>query len=256
MTNQLPVVLTIGGYDPSGGAGITADIETITSLRCHPISLITCLTSQNTEKFDLIEPLNIDVFISQADLLLSDFKIDIIKIGALGSDKIVEETKRILNKLKDTKIVIDPVIEATTGGLLADKPALQALKELIFPMAYLLTPNLAEAKVLSGKNDLNLIVQELSLLSSNYLLIKDIDSSYEEIVSHLYLNKKLKKSWSTTKIPGSFHGTGCYLASSISCFLAHSKSLEEAIELGQNNTIKAITGSVKLGKGQNILKSR
>ena len=71
MANQLPVVLTIGGYDPSGGAGITADIETITSLRCHPISLITCLTSQNTEKFDLIEPVNIDVFISQAGLLLS-----------------------------------------------------------------------------------------------------------------------------------------------------------------------------------------
>ena len=117
MTNQLPVVLTIGGYDPSGGAGITADIKTISSLRCHPISLITCLTSQNTKKFELIEPVNIDVFISQADLLLSDFKIDIIKIGALGSDKIVEETKRILNKLKDTKIVIDPVIESTTGGV-------------------------------------------------------------------------------------------------------------------------------------------
>ena len=127
MANQLPVVLTIGGYDPSGGAGITADIETINSLRCHPISLITCLTSQNTEKFDLLEPVNIDVFISQADLLLSDFKIDIIKIGALGNDKIVEETKRILNKLKDTKIVIDPVIEATTGGSLADKPTLLSL---------------------------------------------------------------------------------------------------------------------------------
>ena len=152
--------------------------------------------------------------------------------------------------------MIDPVIEATTGGSLADKPTLQALKELIFPMAYLLTPNMVEAKVLSGKKDLSLIVEELSLLSSNYLLIKDIDSSYEEIVSHLYLDKKLKKSWSTPKLPGSYHGTGCYLASSISCFLAHSKSLEEAIELGQKNTIKAINSSVKLGKGQNILKSR
>tara|TARA_Y100000590_G_scaffold71314_1_gene78321 strand:- start:190 stop:960 length:771 start_codon:yes stop_codon:yes gene_type:complete len=256
MANQLPVILTIGGYDPTGGAGVTADIETITSLRCHPITLITCLTSQNTKKFDLIEPVNIDVFISQADLLLSDFKIDVIKIGALANDKIVEETKRILNKLKDTKIVIDPVIETTTGGLLTNKPTLQALKELIFPMAYLLTPNLAEAKVLSGKDDLNQIVEELSSVSSNYLLIKDIDKSNKEIVSHLYSNKELKKSWSTPKIPGSFHGTGCHLASSISCFLAHSKSLEESIELGQKNTIKAINGSVKLGKGQSILKGK
>ena len=256
MANQLPVVLTIGGYDPSGGAGITADIETISSLRCHPISLITCLTSQNTEKFGLLEPVNIDVFISQADLLLSDFKIDIIKIGTLGNAEIVEETKKILSKLKDIKIVIDPVIEATTGGSLTDKPTLQALKEIVFPMAYLLTPNLAEAKVLSGKDDLNLIVEELSLFSSNYLLIKDIDSSNEEVINNLYFDKKLKKSWSAPKIPGSFHGTGCYLASSISCFLAHSKNLEEAIELGQKNTIKAINSSVKLGKGQNILKIR
>ena len=122
-------------------------------------------------------------------------------------------------------------------------------------MAYLLTPNLTEAKVLSGKEDLNQIVEELSLLSSNYLFIKDIDSSYEEIVNHLYLRKELKKSWSMPKIPGSFHGTGCYLASSITCFLAHSKSLEQAIELGQKNTLKAINSSIKLGRGQNILKS-
>ena len=152
--------------------------------------------------------------------------------------------------------MIDPVIEATTGGSLADKSTLQALKELIFPISYLLTPNLAEAKVLSGEEDLSLIVEELSLLSSKYLLIKDIDRSYEEIVNHLYFDKKLKKSWSTSKIPGSFHGTGCHLASSISCFLAHSKSLEDAIELGQKNTAKAINGSVKLGKGQSILKNR
>ena len=123
-------------------------------------------------------------------------------------------------------------------------------------MAYLLTPNLAEAKVLSGKDDLNQIVEEISSVSSNYLLIKDIDKSNKEIVSHLYSNKELKKSWSTPKIPGSFHGTGCHLASSISCFLAHSKSLEESIELGQKNTIKAINGSVKLGKGQSILKGK
>ena len=256
MTNQLPVVLTIGGYDPSGGAGITADIETITSLRCHPISLITCLTSQNTEKFDLIEPVNIDVFISQADLLLSDFKIDIIKIGTLGNDKIVEETKRILSKLKDTKIVIDPVIKATTGGSLTDEPTLQALKELIFPKAYLITPNIEEAKILTGEEDLNLVIKKLRSFSSSYFLIKDVNYSQDQIVNHLYLDKELKKAWCIPKIPGSFHGTGCHLASSISCFLAQSKDLEEAIELGQKNTIEAIKRSLKIGQGQNILKSR
>ena len=88
------------------------------------------------------------------------------------------------------------------------------------------------------------------------MCIRDRYKSNKEIVSHLYSNKELKKSWSTPKIPGSFHGTGCHLASSISCFLAHSKSLEEAIELGQKNTVKAINSSVKLGKGQKILKSR
>jgi len=256
MANNLPIVLTIGGYDPSGGAGITADIETISSLDCHAITLISCLTSQNTQEFNLLEQVDPELFANQANLLLSDFKVDVLKIGVLSGTKIVEETKNIMDKLENTKVVIDPVIEASSGGLLADKDTLEAQKELIFPHAYLITPNLEEAKILSGENELNLVIEKLRSFSSNYFLIKDVNHSQDQIVNHLYLDKELKKSWCIPKIPGSFHGTGCHLASSISCFLAQSKDLEEAIELGQKNTIEAIKRSLKIGQGQNILKSR
>ena len=140
--------------------------------------------------------------------------------------------------------------------MLADKDTLEAQKELIFPHAYLITPNLEEAKILSGEDKLNLVIEKLRSFSSNYFLIKDVNHSQDQIVNHLYLDKELKKSWCIPKIPGSFHGTGCHLASSISCFLAQSKDLEEAIELGQKNTIEAIKRSLKIGQGQNILKSR
>ena len=256
MTDNLPVVLTIGGYDPTGGAGITADIRTINSLNCYAITLISCLTSQNTQEFSAIEQVDPELFTNQANLLLSDFKIDVLKIGVLKGTRIIEETKKIIDKLKNIKVVIDPVIRASTGGLLSDKTDLEALRELIFPNAYLITPNLKEAKILSGEEDLNLVIEKLRSFSSCYFLIKDVNLSQDQIVNHLYSNKELKKSWSIPKIPGSFHGTGCHLASSISCFLAHSKGLKESIELGQKNTFEGINSSVELGKGQSILKRR
>lgn len=256
MKDNLPIVLTIGGFDPTGGAGITADINTIHSLNCFPISLISCLTSQNTQEFSSIEQVDTELFANQADLLLSDFKVDVLKIGVLKGKGIIKETKRILEKLENVKVVIDPIIRASSGGLLLDRTDLEALREFIFPYAYLITPNLEEAKILSGEEDLNLVTDKLSSLSSNYFLIKDVKNSQDQIVNQLYSNKKLKKSWGIPKIPGNFHGTGCHLASSISCFLAQSKGLEEAIELGQKNTKEAIKRSLKIGKGQNILKSR
>ena len=256
MTDNLPVVLTIGGYDPTGGAGITADIRTINSLNCYAITLISCLTSQNTREFSGIGQVDPELFANQANLLLSDFKVDVIKIGVLKGTRIIEETKKIIDKLENIKVVVDPIIRASTGSLLSDKTDLEALRELIFPNAFLVTPNLKEAKILSGEEDLNLVIEKLRSFSSCYFLIKDVNRSQDQIVNHLYSNKELKKSWSIPKIPGNFHGTGCHLASSISCFLARSKDLEEAIELGQKNTKEAIKRSLKIGQDQNILKNR
>lgn len=256
MIDNLPVVLTIGGYDPTGGAGITADIRTINSLNCYAITLISCLTSQNTQEFSAIEQINPELFANQANLLLSDFKVDVLKIGVLKGTRIIEETKKIIDKLENIKVVIDPIIRSSSGGLLSDKTDLEALRELIFPNAYLITPNLKEAKILSGEEDLNLVIEKLRSFSSCYFLIKDVKRSQDQIVNHLYSNKELKKSWCIPKIPGSFHGTGCHLASSISCFLAQSKDLEEAIELGQKNTKGAIKRSLKIGQDQSILKNR
>lgn len=256
MNKGMPVILTIGGYDPTGGAGISADIRTISSLECYPISLISCLTSQNTNQFKLLESVNPNLFKDQAESLLSDFKIDLIKIGVLASVEIVKETKKILESLEGIKVVVDPVIESSSGGLLANHPTLEAIKELIFPDSYLITPNLSEAEVLSNKKDLDSIIKDPFMLSSNFLLIKDIAYSKDTITNNLYSKTNLLKSWSVTKEKGNFHGTGCYLASCISCFLAQSKNIEEAINLGLQKTMNGIEGSFTTKNSNRILRPK
>ena len=151
-------------------------------MNCYAITLISCLTSQNTQEFSAIEQVDPELFANQANLLLSDFKIDVLKIGVLKGTRIIEETKKIIDKLKNIKVVIDPVIRASTGGLLSDKTDLEALRELIFPNAYLITPNLKEAKILSGEEDLNLVIEKLRSFSSCYFLIKDVNLSQDQIV--------------------------------------------------------------------------
>ena len=254
MSKNMPVVLTIGGHDPSGGAGITSDVNTIYSLKCHPLSLISCITNQNTKEYKSLKTVDPIFFAEQADSVLSDVNIDAVKIGVLGDLKIVEETRKILDKLQSTKIVIDPVLKASSGGILSSKEVMEAIKPLIFPKAYLATPNFDEVKELSGENELSNQLNEIFSFTSKYLLIKDIGKSKNNITNKLFLNKQLMRTWSNPRIEGYFHGTGCYLASSIACFLARNKNMELAIDLALKETNNAIKGSFVLGKGQKILR--
>ena len=136
MSYSLPVILAIGGHDPSGGAGIQADIETITSHGCHAVSLITCLTSQNTKDFFKVDMLDPNIFTSQAESLLSDIAIDAIKIGVIGNLKILEEINKLLNKLSGVAVIVDPVIKSTSGGTLTESTLFESLKSLIFPKSF------------------------------------------------------------------------------------------------------------------------
>lgn len=256
MKNKLPVVLVIGGHDPTGGAGIQSDIETVTSLNCHAVSLITCLTSQNTKEFLISDPVNPDTFFSQGKALISDVNIDVIKIGAVGSSKIVEKINDLLTLMKNSPVIVDPIIRSSSGGILTNKKSLDALKSLIFPKSFLVTPNLEEAKSISGEENLDLVIENLLNLCTQYLLIKDVEKSKNLIVNNLYSKSKFIKHWENPRIEGKFHGTGCSLASSIACFMAKSRNIIESIDLAQKYTLKAIINSVKIGKGQKILKGK
>ena len=173
MSRKLPIILVIGGHDPTGGAGIQKDIETIASLNCHAVSLITCLTSQNTQDFSLVNSVNPNVFVKQAKNLFSDVSIDVIKIGAIGSLKIAEKISDFLNSLKNIKVVLDPVIKTSSGGALINKETIEGLKTLLFPKSFLITPNLNEAKSLSGEKNLKKALGILFSYSPKYILMKD-----------------------------------------------------------------------------------
>jgi len=254
MSYSLPVILTIGGHDPSGGAGIQADIETITSHGCHAVSLITCLTSQNTKDFFKVDVIDPNIFTSQAESLLSDIAIDAIKIGVIGNFKILEEINKLLNKLEGIAIIFDPVIKSTSGGTLTENPLFKSLKSLIFPKSFLVTPNIEEVKSLSGKCDLNSALEDLFSFSPKHILVKDVQKSKDHIINSLYTDNKLVNSWNNHKIEGSYHGTGSNLASSIACSLAQSKNIEESIKLAQEFVAQAIENSIRVGMGQKILK--
>ena len=254
---NLPIVLTIGGHDPTGGAGIIKDIEAIKSNNCHAVSLVSCLTCQNTYQFKNIVPVDSLLFSEQADVLLSGVQINTVKIGAISSLDLVEIVKiSILDRLENIKVILDPVIKSSTQGTLADQATIDGLKSIIFPKSYLITPNLEEAKILSGKNDLNSALEVLFSFSPKYILVKDIEDSKEKIVNQLYSQDGLVRSWSNRRLKGNFHGTGCYLASSIASLIASSETIETSIQLAQLNTLKAIKNSIKIGQGQRILREK
>ena len=254
---NLPIVLTIGGHDPTGGAGIIKDIEAIKSNNCHAVSLVSCLTCQNTYQFKKIVPVDSLLFSEQADVLLSGVQINTVKIGAISSLDLVEIVKiSILDRLENIKVILDPVIKSSTQGTLADQATIDGLKSIIFPKSYLITPNLEEAKILSGKNDLNSALEVLFSFSPKYILVKDIEDSKEKIVNQLYSQDGLVRSWSNRRLKGNFHGTGCYLASSIASLIASSETIETSIQLAQLNTLKAIKNSIKIGQGQRILREK
>ena len=254
MKRPSKVILVIGGHDPTGGAGITSDIETINSFNCHAVSLVSCLTSQNTKEFKMIESVSPQFFSNAAKTLLSDIKVDAVKIGAVGNIKIVEQIGKILSRLGNAKVIVDPVIKSSSGGILIEKDTIEAVKSTIFPQSFLITPNLEEVKVLSGKENLSEAMQELFLSSIKYILAKDTEKNKKHIINKLYSKKGFINSWKNPKKKGYFHGTGCNLSSSIACLIADSRDIEVAIEQAQKRVLEFINSSIEIGMGQRILK--
>lgn len=251
MPKKTSNILVIGGHDPTGGAGIQADIETLTALKCHPSCLISCLTSQNTSKFVKTYPIKSEVFKEQAQLLMSDINFDLIKVGAIGSEKIADEIIEIL-KILNKKVIIDPIISASMGGEIANLELIKKIKEEIFPLSYLITPNFSEAKILSEDSTLNGLISNENMNITN-ILVKDCKPIKNKITNQLYTSKKLVEEWTFNRIPGSYHGTGCTLSSAITGFLSQGYALKDSIKLAQVFTSESIKNSFTIGKGQKIL---
>jgi hydroxymethylpyrimidine/phosphomethylpyrimidine kinase len=241
---QIPKVLTIAGSDSGGGAGIQADLKTIAALGGYGMSVITAITAQNTLGVTRIQDIDLDVIEAQIDAVLLDIGADIVKIGMLASPEIVAVVAKSLRRHGIKRIVLDPVLRATSGASLGGDDTAQAILTELFPIASLVTPNLDEAALLLGRelkgpDDFKLAAQELLDLGPQAVLIKGghLDATHTQITDFLMwrsledgLEVVQSKAFKHYRVnTANTHGTGCTLASAIATYLADGHDLTHAV---------------------------
>jgi hydroxymethylpyrimidine/phosphomethylpyrimidine kinase len=244
------------GNDPSGGAGIQADIQAIAALGAHALSVITALTIQDNDRVFAVHPVPALLLQQQTQALMNKFDISAVKIGIVANLANAEAIAIIVKALKerqpDLQVVFDPVLASGHGDSLALGDALQALAPLI-DVATLITPNLPEAAALSG-GDRRADAQAETLLrrGCQHILIKGGHGAVNQKVVNRWYSEGQSRSWSWPRLPGNFHGSGCTLAAAIAALLACGKDMEEAIDLAQIYNHKALETSYTIADGQRI----
>ena len=243
-------ILSIGGSDPSSGAGIQSDIKTFSHSENYPFTVITAITSQNTRKVTSIMPVNKKNLESQIDSILSDFHIDAIKIGMVFNSQII---RTINSKLKNCTlpIVVDPIIKSTTGTLLLKKDALYDYKKMIIPLADVITPNVYESKILSGIADTKKSAKKIQSMGAKCVIITGFTESKNNI-SDFILEPTKSYKISGKKIQIINHGSGCNYSASITESLAKGLTVNEAVKIAKKFVYQSIKNSISIGKGVNI----
>lgn len=254
MTEQsapIPVVMVFSGNDPSGGAGIQADIESLASHGCHTAPVITALTVQDTQDVLGYVPLDASLIIEQARAVLEDMPISAFKIGLLGSADVVEGIHSLLVDYPDVPVVLDPVLRAGNGAELADPEVLETMTTLLLPLTTVLTPNSLEARLLAPEADsLDACAMALLEREVEFVLITGTHENTAEVTNRLYGNHRLLESFTWTRLPESYHGSGCTLASSIAGLLAQGLEPFTAIHEAQEYTWETLKHGYRLGMGQ------
>ena len=247
-------VLVIAGSDSSGGAGIQADIKTITALGSYAMTAITAVTSQNTVGINSIIPIPTNVISKQIEFTSKDIKPDAIKIGMLHSESVIKTVLKSLNKINVKKVILDPVMVAKGGQRLVDKKSIEVLKKNLLKKVTLITPNIPEAEVLSGMTiktieDMIYATKKIHILGVKNVLIKGGHLETKKIHDVLLTNNKIKIFNSKKIITKNTHGTGCTLSSAITTFYSCGKTLKKSCELGINYVNHAIMTAPNYGKG-------
>ena len=247
-------ILIIAGSDSSGGAGIQADIKTVTALGSYAMTAITAITAQNTTGVSSVVPLNPKEIEKQILFTSKDIKPDAIKIGMLHSSDVIFAVMRALKKIRTKKIILDPVMVAKGGFKLINDKAIKTLKETLVKKVHLITPNIPEAEVLTKikiKSIEDMVHAANILLESGVknILIKGGHRN-TRIMQDVFLNRKEFKIFRNKKIKTkNTHGTGCTLSSAITTFFACGKNLNKSCELGIKYVNQSIRSNLNYGKG-------
>ena len=259
INNLSKTVLVIAGSDPSGGAGIQADLKTLTSLGVYGMTAITALTEQNTNGVSDIFEIPLDFVVKQINCCSSDIHINAVKIGMLHSAELIFAVYEALNdnnilSKKDINIVLDPVMVAKGGHALLKENAVDALKNFIYKVHPILTPNIPEAEILTGMKinnltDMKNVGKEIIKLGASHVILKG-GHMETPVMTDLYIDDSEIYSIETKKIlTNHTHGTGCTMASALSAFLAKSFNVKFSFENAHKYVNNAIKTSPKFGRG-------
>ncbi|MEW8505942.1 MAG: hydroxymethylpyrimidine/phosphomethylpyrimidine kinase [Candidatus Thiodiazotropha sp.] len=254
---SLPVVLTIGGHDPGGGAGIQADIEAIAANGCHAATALTCLTVQDSCNVSQLIPIEASILKDQVNAILGDCRVAIVKIGLIGSLPAAEAIAEFLRSHQTIPVVFDPVLAAGGGGELANQELIDYIRQALIPLCRLLTPNVPEAVSLAGSEgvgDYQIIARRLLALGAEAVLITgshDPDPG-TEIIHRLYRpdTAPIHSRWQ--RLAGEFHGSGCTLTSAIAARMALGETMQAAVEQGLAYSWSAISNGFRTGRCQAI----
>ena len=251
------IVLSIAGSDPSSGAGIQADLKTFSALEVHGLSVVTAITSQNTSKFYKVKEISSDMIKSQLKSVLSDFDIDAIKIGMVYSPSVIKTVYSVLKEIK-IPIILDPVLESTTGGILMREDALPLFKRLLVPLSFVITPNRLEAERLAGTKiktlkDIRDAASVIHRMGAKNVILKGghFDG---RLATDFVLEENKFYTISGKRINRTTHGSGCNFSASLAVSLAKGNSLKNAVKFAKEFSLESIRYSQKLGRGISMAK--
>ena len=245
-------LLSIGGSDPSSGAGIQSDIKTFSTFDVHTLTIITAITGQNTSNFGMVEPVSKKILENQFESIISDFKIDGVKIGMLYNSEIIKTVYQYLKKLK-IPIVVDPVIKSTTGGMLIKKSAIDDFKKFIIPLATIITPNRFEAEILAktkinAKNTPEKIAKIIQTMGAKNVVITGVEIKNKEVLDFV-LEENKKYYITDKKISKINRGSGCIHSAAVLYAIIKNKNIKESLKFAKKITLNSIKNSKKVGKG-------
>jgi hydroxymethylpyrimidine/phosphomethylpyrimidine kinase len=252
-----PAVLTFAATDPTSGAGLQADLLALASMGCHPLSVVTAITVQDTAGVESFFPLDPDWVADQARCILEDMPVAAFKMGLLGSTDIVTVVAEVVSDYPDVPLVVDPVFASGRGDEFASDDMVSAIRELLVPQSTVVTPNIAELKRLADADDdedagLAEYAQRLLDTGCEYVLVTGTHDSTVEVINTLYHRGGVLRSDNWQRLPGSYHGSGCTLAAALAANLARGLEIGDAVYEAEDYTWHALSNGFRLGMGQHI----
>ena len=250
-------MLAFAATDPSGGAGLQADVLTLASMGCHPLSVVTAVTIQDTMGVEEVMALEAEWVADQARCVLEDMPVVAFKVGMVGSIENIAAIAAVVSDYPEIPLILDPVLASGRGDELVTDEMISALRELLVPQSTIITPNSIEARRLAqeeGEEDLDLAECARRLLATGceYVLITGTHENTPQVINTLYGQDGVVRSDSWERLPGSYHGSGCTLASALAATIANGLSISDAVQDAQEYTWQTLKAAFRPGMGQHI----